>query len=176
MKLKVISIITVILLMVAMSVPVYADTPIPPLPTDRWEYWVIVNCGSVENPVIYCLSSHNEITVSSTNENTMIFNTYRWFKYVNNEWQITIEGSGTKNLYEDFIIIYASNHDIAYDDGSGFFFLSPKVHILYQMMKTTDFGTILRNFSAGLIPIIGCLILVISLRKGWEFLRTQLTH
>ena len=176
MKVKILAIITVILLLVVMSVPVYADTTIPPLPSDRLEYWVIANRGTVENPVFYCISSNNEITVDRTSGNTFILNTYRLHKYDDNEWQITIEGSDTKRVHDDFTIIHASNHDIAYDDGSGFFFLSPKVHILYQMMKTTDYGTILRTFSVGLIPLIGCLILGISLVKAWGFLRTQLKH
>ena len=172
MKVKVIAILTLIILLV-MCVPVYANTQVPAIPDGVLEYWVIVNCGS---PEIYCLSSNYPITVTSPSNHTMIFNTYRWYKYVSNEWELTIEGLGSKYMYEDYLYIYASNHDIAYADGSGFFFLSPKVSPLSQGMKETDFGAILRNFSVGLIPIIGCLILVISLRKGWEFLRTQLTH
>ena len=176
MKIKVIAIITVILLFVAMTVPVYADTTIPSPPDGVREYWVIANLGSIENPKIYYLSSDNYIRVISPSDHTMRFNTYSWYKYVDNEWQYWKGGSGTMLLENDFLLIYASNHDIAYEDGSGFFFECPKVSPLIQTMRTVDFGTILRTFSAGLIPIIGCLILVISLRKGWAFLRTQLKH
>jgi hypothetical protein len=174
MKLKIITVATVILLLVAMSVPVYADTTIPAPPSGAWEYWVIANRGSIENPEIYCLSSHGPIKVRSQSDNTMIFNTYKWYEYIDNEWQYWKNGNNTMNLLNDFIIVYASNHDIAYEDGSGFFFECPKVSPLTQTMKGTDFGTILRNFSVGLIPIVGLLILAIALTKGWRFLRGQL--
>lgn len=171
MKVKILSIIIVILLLVVMSLPVYADTNIPPLPTDGWEYWVVVRTS--ENELRY-YTSHNPIKVSEPNNYQLLLDTYRYFKYTVAGWELADFGSNFKTAY--FSNMYSSNHDIEYADGSGFFFYSPKANQLYQTMKRTDFGTILRNFSVGLIPIIGCLILVISFRKGWEFLRTQLNH
>ena len=169
MKIKIVAITTVILLLMVMSVPVYAETTIPPLPSGGWEYWVVV----MESSVITYVTSHNPIKVE-TDRKCTVLNTYKIYHYLNDQWKLTHEELGEGGFW--FRSMIASNHDIAYEDGSGFFFLSPKVPRLYPTMKMMDFGTILRNFSAGLIPIIGCLILVISLRKGWEFLRTQLTH
>ena len=175
MKVKIVAILTVVILLIS-YVPVYADTPIPELPANGWEYWLVANVGTESGTYLYYVESHGPIVVQSENDHDLVFNTYRWYRYIDNEWKIVKQGQGTMIMNLEYIEIYAANHDIAYADGSGFFFLSPKVPPLYQEMKKMDFGTILRTFSVGLIPIIGCLILVISLRKGWEFLRTQLTH
>ena len=169
MKLKAIAIITAIILIVS-YVPVYADTVIPDPPDDDWEYWII--CTHKDGTIMY-FSSHNPITVT-LDERYLNLNTCKQFLYRNGEWEFN--GTDGHQIYTSFKKIYESNHDIAYEDGSGFFFVRPKVSPLYQGMKITDFGTIWRTFSVGLIPIIGCLILVISLRKGWDFLQTQLKH
>ena len=173
MKLKAIAIITAIILIVS-YVPVYADTVIPDPPSDAWEYWVIVTEKVTGNIYFWC--SHNPITVRQDGSSyPMILYSEKYYRLDNGNWVFIYESNSGQTI-RNFDTMYASNHDIAYEDGSGFFFVRPKVSPLSQGMKATDFGTILRNFSVGLIPIIGCLILVISLRKGWEFLRTQLTH
>ena len=172
MKLKLIAILTVILLIVVMSVPVYAETTIPQPPADAYEYWVVY--WDLYNGLT--LLSSNEPILAKKYGDDRIFlkaNYFRLYYYEENEWKLDNYGGPIET--SNYETIYASNHDIAYEDGSGFFFESPKVPPLSQGMMATDFGTILRNFSAGLIPLIGCLILVISLRKGWKFLRTQLT-
>lgn len=165
MKLKVISVLIVIL--IVMSVPVYAYTIIPNPPADVWEYWAIYDDGIR----LRLLTSNSPITVSTTGDTIIAADGFKRYYYEENQWIYSGEGSSTGSGME---AIYSSNHDIAYEDGSGFFFF--KIPPLNRTMKATDFGTILRNFSAGLIPVIGCLILVISLRKGLAFLRTQLTH
>jgi len=168
MKIKVIAILTVIIILL-LQVPVYADTTIPDPPSDGYQYWVIC-----EHPhgQIMLYKSISKIKVK-TNGVQLNLEAFKEYIYENNSWKLNFEGSVA---HMTFATMLASNHDIEYDDGSGFFFESPKVSPLIQTMEATDFGTILRTFSVGLIPIIGCLILVISLRKGWEFLRTQLTH
>ena len=171
MKVKIVAILTVVII-ILMYVPVYADTPIPDPPTDVWEYWVIV-----EHPIydFWVLCSHNPIKVSTEKQYWIVVDGSKYYIYENDQWKMIIQSSN-KDDFGFSGVMYQANHDIAYEDGSGFFFLRPRVSPLSQTMKVTDFGTILRTFSAGLIPLIGCLILVISLRKGWEFLRTQLTH
>ena len=172
MKLKIITVVTVILLLVVMSVPVYADTVIPDPPSGAWEYWVVVKRAG---PTIAFVASKNPITVEETDYlPELVLNTYQIYTYEENQWEYGDQGYD--QAWFQFAEMYQANHDIAYEDGSGFFFLRPRVSPLSQTMKGTDFGTILRTFSVGLIPLIGCLILVISLRKGWEFLRTQLKH
>jgi len=169
MKLKIMAIITAIILIVS-YVPVYADTTIPDLPSDVMEYWVIYYYPS---NVIFIMTSNNPLTVNKTGDRVYAEGGYREYKYEENGWRIYNEGTSVST---GIGTICASNHDIAYKDGSGFFFLRPKVSPLFQTMEGTDFGAILRNFSAGLIPLIGCLILGISLVKAWGFLRTQLKH
>ena len=172
MKIKIVAIITVVLLFVAMYVPVYADTVIPYPPGDVWEYWVVVKRAG---GTVALVASHNAITVEEgTYLPELVLNTYQIYLYEENQWEFGHQGN--KQTYFQFATMHHSNHDIAYEDGSGFFFLRPKASQLSQAMIAQDFGTILRNFSAGLIPILGCLILVLSLAKAWEFLRTQLKH
>lgn len=171
MKLKIITVATAILLLVAMSVPVYADTTLPAPPSGAFEYWVYFTQG----PILYLGTGHTPITVGDEEGTGIILHEGgKVYIYQNNKW--VIKYTNMDAIYNSGFVIIAANHDIAYDDGSGFFFLRPKVPPLYQTMKETDFGTILRNFSAGLIPLIGCLILGLSLVKAWGFLRTQLKH
>ena len=167
MKIKIVAILTVILLMVVMCVPVYADTTIP-MPYDGYDYWVI--CESQHGDIML-YKSNSPITVR-INGVQLKLQVFKEYIYKNNNWQLKDEGNSAHITFET---MQASNHDIAYEDGSGFFFLRPKVSPLSQGMKETDIGTILRNFSAGLIPLLGLLILALSLAKAWGFLRTQLT-
>ena len=176
MKVKIVAIITVVMLLL-ISVPVYADTLIPERPSDDWEYWVILH-HSIDD-FLY-ISSNNPIKVT-TDENALKVYNYKSYYWGYNsqgveEWIYSGYSSGAREIHMSPVIIYQSNHDIAYADDSGFFFLRPRVSHLYPTMKGMDSGTIWRTFSVGLIPIIGCLILVISLRKGWEFLQIQLKH
>ena len=97
---------------------------------------------------------------------SLLYNPDRWSKQ--NEY----EGGSEYNISA----MHKSNHDVVYDDGSGFFFFRARQSRLFQPTKNLDYGMILRNFSAGLIPLVGLLILVISLRKGWAFLQGQLMH
>lgn len=168
MKIKVIAIITVIIILL-LKVPVYADTVIPDPPSDVWEYWVILEHSLYD---FWCLCSNTPIK-AETDGSKLVIGYYKYYRYEDNEWRLSSSGDNERFRIGE---IYQSNHDIAYEDGSGFFFLRPRVSPLTQGMKGTDFGTIWKTFSVGLIPIIGCLILVISLRKGWEFLQTQLKH
>jgi len=172
MKIKVIAIITVVMLLL-ISVPVYADTPIPDRPSDdTWEYWVILH-----HPIddFLYISSTNPIKVS-TDGTELVLNNFKSYYYDGSKfvYQHTIIGERTISMYPE-VIIYQSNHDIEYEDGSGFFFLRPRVSHLYQTMKGMDSGTIWKTFSVGLIPIVGLIVLVLSLRKAWAFLRGQLT-
>ena len=177
MKIKIITVATVILLLVVMSVPVYADTLIPQRPSGGWEYWVV---ATENNGSIIYVTSYNPITVTpyilDPDQMTLRLRTYKIYRYEVDKWELISEDDEISNYHHIFKNIYQSNHDIAYEDGSGFFFLRPRVSHLYPTMREADSGTILRTFSVGLIPLIGCLILGISLVKAWGFLRTQLKH
>lgn len=176
MKLKLIAILTVILLLVVMSVPVYAETPIPDPPAGAFSYWIVI---LRPNDSVYLVTSPNPITAwDKGNYGAQIFThgSHKTYNLIDGNWSYDEEELGSVSW--PIKHVYASNHDIAYSDGSGFFFTPPKVSELYQAARQAknrgDFGMILRTISAGLIPVLGCLILVISFRKGWAFLQGQL--
>ena len=175
MKLKIILILTVIIILV-MNVPVFADTSIPDPPYGAYDYWVVTDSyGEIK---LY--TSPNPIRVKYNSSGNLVLYIYNLKKYIlsGGYWSYDKEAYGALNA--GFNTIYAANHDIEYKDGSGFFFTLPKVselcQIARQMKNKGTFGMILRTISAGLIPVLGCLILAISFRKAWVFLRTQLTH
>lgn len=167
MKFKIVMVLIVMLVLV-INVPVYADTDIPDPPEIGYEYWVI---RIRDHGTIDCLFSHNPITVT-TNEERLRLDGFVSYVYKDGQWEF--QSSWDKIEYLYFATIYNANHDVAYEDGSGFFFLAPKVPLIYPIVKMMDFGKILRNFSAGLIPIVGLIILSIGLKKALGFLRSQL--
>ena len=175
MKLKIILILTVIIILV-MNVPVFADTSIPDPPYGAYDYWVVTD--SYGEITLY--TSPNPIRVKYNSSGHLVLYIYNLKKYIlsGGYWSYDTERYGAIN--SSFNTIYAANHDIAYSDGSGFFFTLPKVselcQVVRQMKNKGTFGMILRTISAGLIPLVGLLILGISLRKGLEFLRIQLKH
>lgn len=69
----------------------------------------------------------------------------------------------------------ASNVDIYYWDEVTVFFSVPRVSPLLSTMKSQSPVATLKIILAGLIPLLGLVILGICLRKGWAFLRRQLT-
>lgn len=173
MRLKKIIAFFVLIAVILMPVAVFADTTIPDPPSDVWEYWVVVKDSQ---GYIHLYASHYPITVSTSGYTLFLNDGQQKYSlpYGGDTWdkKYEIAGQGSNGFYS----MHKSNHDIAYDDGSGFFFLRPKVLRLFPTAKTTDFGTILRNFSAGLIPLVGLIVSVICLKKGWDFLRNQLMH
>ena len=161
----------IIIALFIIPVSVFADIPIPDPPYGAYDYWVVVH-GTIGK--IFLLTSPNPITAPQSGKQMHLHGGYRVYYLEGSYWSYDKEGlSGLSVPIDD---IYASNHDIAYSDGSGFFFTLPRVSALFQALKIMDFGTILRTFSAGLIPLVGLIVLVICFRKGWGFLRNQLMH
>ena len=73
--------------------------------------------------------------------------------------------------------ILESTFNVLKPSGTVFFYqTAPQIPPLVEGMAGVDSGILLRTILAGLIPLVGCLILGISFRKGWAFLRRQLTH
>jgi len=175
MRLKIITVATVLLLLLAMYVPVFADISFPDLPADVWEYWVIIDKDGKAGGNYWLVCSHNPITMQSYGNKMFLGGIGKMYSLdkINGVWVMP------QDLTAGFIGIFSmhkSNHDIAFDDGSGFFFLRDRDSLLFPEAMKADFGMILRTISAGLIPLLGCLILGISFRKGWEFLQGQLRH
>lgn len=157
-----------------MPVSVFAGMSFPDPPSDVWEYWVIVE--QIRNPGYFDLvCSYNPIMMQSYGSGILLNGTFRVYSLdkVNGRWANAQEF--TQPTY-GLSAMHASNHDIAYDDGSGFFFLRDRGTLLFPEAMKADFGIILRTISAGLIPLVGLLILAISFRKGWVFLKHQLMH
>lgn len=175
MKVKIVAILTLVILLLA-SVPVYAETTIPDPPYGAYDYWVVADhYGETK-----LFTSPNPIYVEITDKGNLMLDIYIYKEYVLSGGDWSYNAEAMRKIHAGFNTIYAANHDIAYSDGSGFFFTPPKVSALYQTARQAknrgDFGMILRTISAGLIPVLGCLILAISLRKGWAFLQSQLMH
>lgn len=169
MWIKVIMILTLMILVI-MSVPVFANTSFPPIPSDVWEYWVIIRDDMGYTKLV---ASHSPITVTKGVQKLSMTDGEQMYKLTSGttwEKEYALEGPG----FTYFSEMYASNHDVAYDDGSGFFFVRPKISRLTPTMREMDSGRILRNFSVGLIPVLGFLVSAIALRKGWSFLKSQL--
>ena len=170
MILKRIIAILIFIALFVMPVSVFADIPIPDPPYGAYNYWVVVHrtIGS-----IYLITSPNPMEAPTSGKQIHTHGGYRTYNLIDGYWSYDAEG--LSGLSVPINQVYASNHDIAYTDGSGFFFTLPKVSALYQAVQGADFGMIWKIILAGLIPLVGCLILGISFRKGWAFLRRQLT-
>lgn len=155
---------------------VFADVPMPDPPYDAWQFWVVAD--SYGKTILFTSQNPIKVDPSGVN-NKLFFYTLKQYNFIDNEW--VFDGREfLDQVQTGFERIYASNHNIAYKDGSGFFFTPPKVSTLSQIVRQAKsqgtFGMMWGTISAGLIPLAGCLILGISFRKGWAFLRRQLTH
>lgn len=172
-KNKIIAFFVLIALFIV-PVAAFADIYIPediPYVGDGWDYWIVTEYDGeyylyfTKNPMV-----HNGGNV------LYLDGGYREYKYDGNVWNYFYGYDYDASLNTDFDTVLASNHDIAYRDGSGFFFTPPRVSELYRTMKTMTSGTLLRTILAGLTPLVGLVILGISFRKAWGFLLSRLTH
>ena len=154
-----------------MPVAVFADVPIPDPPYGAYNYWVVVQ---VRNGTIYLLTSPNPITTPLNGSQMHLHGGFRVYYLTDGHWSYDKEELAGASYSINHI--YASNHDIAYNDGSGFFFTLPKVSELFLTAQEADYGMIWKIILDGLIPLVGLLILGISFRKGWAFLQGQLRH
>ena len=174
MRMKKIIAFFLLIAVLLMPVAVFADMPIPDPPYGAYSYWIVV---LRPNGSVYLITSPNQIIALDQGKYGIQITTqssHKTYNLIDGYWSYDKEGLGNTNWPIEHV--YASNHDIAYSNGSGFFFTLPKVSALYQTAKKTDFGKMWKIISAGLIPLVGLLILGISFRKGWAFLRRQLMH
>lgn len=70
--------------------------------------------------------------------------------------------------------IKESTFNVLTPSGTVFFYRTGP--LITALVEGVDFGMLLRIISVGLIPLVGLIVLVISFRKGWAFLRNQLMH
>lgn len=171
MGIKKIIAIFLLIAVLLMPVAVFADIPIPDPPAGAYPYWVVIQNGRY----IQLISAQEPITVffDGLGQPNLNYRNFKVYDLSDNDWVFNFSSHVGGGVFDD---LYASNHDIAYTDGSGFFFTPPKVSPLFLTAQETDFGMIWTIILDGLIPLAGLLILGISFRKGWAFLRNQLTH
>ena len=123
MKLKIVSLLLVLMILV-MQIPVSAVTLLPD-PNDyvgnaeTWKYWIVIKNG--DN--IRLVFSYFPISVTMS-ETQIKFVNYKYYDYdyENNQYIWKYSNTNGITAYEQFEVILQSNHDIAYEDGSGFFF------------------------------------------------------
>lgn len=132
MKLKIVSLLLVVMILI-FQLPAMAwnEVPVETLPdipfddTDR--YWVMYHSGD-DN--VYLLRSHSPIKVETNEEyfeleyNPNIQNSR--YKLQDGEW--IYDGSLGTITRIGFKKVYKANHDLAYVDGSGFFFSCRRKH------------------------------------------------
>ncbi len=172
MKKKAIILIMIVFVLMSITMPVFADIPIPAIPMDAWEYWAVVEYSVRGKTYFKLVTSHNPIT-APTAGGQLQMNTYREYVLDGSVWKYEMEHDGGVSVPIDKV--YAASHNIAYRNSSGFFFTVPKASTLYLTMKRVDSGMILKTISHGLIPLVGLLLSVTCFRKAWAFLRNQLT-
>jgi len=117
MKIKIVSLLLVVMILI-FQIPSFANDEIPEPPepyTEHWQYWVIFNYGNE----IRCIQSLEPIKVT-TDETKLYIHSYHEYIFTQNGWEFY--RWGTTTLEQRFDNIYRANHDIAYEDGSGFFF------------------------------------------------------
>lgn len=173
MNFKKIIAIFLLIAVLLMPVSVFAETSFPDPPSDVWEYWVVIDKDGHRNYWLVC--SYNPITMQSYGNKIIIDGIGKMYTLDKNKGEWVMPQDLTSSLI-GIASMHKSNHDIAFDDGSGFFFRKTRNTLLFPATMKADFGMILRTISAGLIPLVGCLILGLSFRKGWAFLQNQLTH
>jgi len=127
MKLRVIILILVVMILI-ISVPALANEEIPePSTNETYSYWVIIR--NLDD-VIYLIRTREPVTVTTDGRKIIIKEgpsyPYGYYRYIIEDGQWKYDGGITNPNYfpleKTFNEILNSNHDIAYEDGSGFFF------------------------------------------------------
>ena len=118
MKVKIVSILLIVMILI-LQIPALANTIIPEIPDGIYDYWLIHKRPEGN---IYLISSPNPITVTTDGERIVTLG-HTSHELVNGEWVYkTTSGIDEGKKYREFEVIITSNHDIEYEDGSGFFF------------------------------------------------------
>ena len=119
MKLKIVSILIVVMILI-IQLPAFADVLIPEKPEDAYEYWVVME--RFENEILF-VSSPEPITVTKDETSIKTIGN-KHYKLVDGEWKYMGSWPIGSGSYYTLTTIYKANHDIYYDDGSGVFFFS----------------------------------------------------
>ena len=169
---KLLLIIIVLAIILIIPVSCFAMTPSEFLNTYDYQYQYMIkyNSGatnyiSSDKPVTFDMSIYNNKGEKLLSGNSLVLNNKGILYKLNN--------SGVVASYTDPKIYIMRNPadkigfeyaDIYQSNGSSFFLPITLKQSLYRRILT------------GLIPILGLVILAISFRKAWGFLRNQLQH
>lgn len=160
----------------------YAETYEIPEEVLDYNYHVAVISRNGKYYRIYCFNEPDQVRVRIDEDGTIYSywnnktNGYVYEKNLTNG--VWSEGLASYYLYEGELIIseiIGSNIDVYTREGT-VFFSPPAPPVLLETMEGVHSGMILKTILAGLTPLLGCLILAISLRKGLGFLKNQLMH
>jgi hypothetical protein len=122
------------------------------------------NYISCEYPVTFSMSIYNQEGETMKSGNSLCMSYEGTIYQLRNNGSVGAFSNNTLYAMEDPVnLIGFSYADVYRRSGSSFF--------LPITLKHSPFRQIL----AGLIPILGLIVLVLSLRKAWVFLRVQLT-
>ena len=171
MKLKKIIVLFIIIVMLLIPFSCFAMTHDEFFNTYDYEYKYMIkysnghtNYISCEYPVTFSMSIYNKDGETMTSGNSLVMSYEGTIYQLRNSGSVGVFSSNTLYAMEDpGNLIGFSYADVYIRSGNSFF--------LPNTLKLSPF----RQISAGLIPILGCLILALSLRKAWAFLRGQLT-
>ena len=147
-----------------------AEIYIPTIPLNGHTYYVIV----IKNGEPKLVTSEYEGEAAGNPVKHIVYTgESKIYGIINNNWshENTIEGLSYK--FDGQVV--ASNYDVKFSNGT-VFFSPPKVSPLLSSAKQIQTSHLLGLILAGLIPILGLVILAISFRKVWGFLRNQLQH
>ena len=172
MKLKKIIVLFIIIASLLIPFSCYAMTHDEFFNTYDYEYKYMIkfsggttNYVSSEKPVTFSMSKYNSEGEKLKSGNSLVM------RYEGTLYRLTSKGQLDVNTGNTLYIMADRANKIGIDyaevyrrSGDSFF--------LPNDLKLSPFRQIL----AGLIPLLGLLILAISLRKAWVFLQGQLTH
>lgn len=125
----------------------------------------VTNYISSENPVTFSMSKYRGDGEQLKSGNSLVLNYTGTIYRLKGSGTVSEETDVTIHIMHDTAnLIGFSYVDIYRRSGDSFF--------LPIDLKLSPFRQIL----AGLIPILGLLVLLIALQKAWAFLRSQLMH
>ena len=172
MKLKKIIVLFIIITVLLIPFSCFAMTHDEFFNTYDYEYKYMIKCSngatnyiSCDNPVAFSMSIYNNEGAELVSGNSLVMK-YEGILYrLTSKGQLDVHTGNTLYIMADSANKIGIDYADVYRRSGGSFFLP-------NDLKQSPFRQIL----VGLIPLVGVLILGISLQKGWAFLRTQLTH
>lgn len=171
--------ILILLVLLILFVPVvsYAEeiTLLPP--NDGHNYYYCFYSDYIDR--WKCITSDSKLYLRDVDNLFLTFKTSSFSRnYILDKstgiWDLDFSGNNT--YLHTAADLKASNIDVYYWDEVTVFFSAPKVSQLLLTMKNQSPAATLKIILAGLIPLLGLVILAISFRKAWGFLRNQLQH